>query len=460
MKHVRLYLILMLAMMLPLTVWSQTGQQEVMSSTFAELYGIADDEEVISSVFKEWHAEENLLIADEEERHWQFYWPRAASNISIYPTVLQSGEVSEKCMMVSFACDAEMVLTSNFPILGKVKELIVRAASIKGVSLKDGDRTLSATVSGEGTFRDWTVDCGPGIEFNETSLSFLISAQASFFIKSVTIVIAKPKVLQGTTGELSWKVIRLPNITKIDLVDNHTETPNYRLVISGDGYMADYYAIHDTQTNETTFDTPWSSLKGITEVVLEEGVRNLGNYAFTGCTQLWNVSIPSTLEVLGYQCLANTDIKQINLPEGLEVMRSNALAWCNNLRSIRIPSSLKVIESEALACNNRLDSIVCYVNPNGLIWTDYQLSSNFKPDKGTLFLVKPEFLGDWQTLFKGLNVTFMALKENIEGSNPAGIDSMLSHHAGQWVGLNGCRLSGEPVCKGLYIRDGRKIVVR
>jgi hypothetical protein len=141
-------------------------------------------------------------------------------------------------------------------------------------------------------------------------------------------------------------------------------------------------------------------------------------------------------------------------------MRSNALAWCNNLRSIRIPSSLKVIESEALACNNRLDSIVCYANPNGLIWTDYQLSSNFKPDKGTLFLVKPEFLGDWQTLFKGLNVTFMALKENIEGSNPAGIDSMLSHHAGQWVGLNGCRLSGEPVCKGLYIRDGRKIVVR
>ncbi|MBO7448834.1 MAG: leucine-rich repeat protein, partial [Clostridiales bacterium] len=62
------------------------------------------------------------------------------------------------------------------------------------------------------------------------------------------------------------------------------------LYISGNGYMADY--TEDTQ--------PWKNLRSnIKMVVLNSGVKSVGNYAFSGCLGLTVVCFPETLQSIG-----------------------------------------------------------------------------------------------------------------------------------------------------------------
>ncbi|MCR5348083.1 MAG: leucine-rich repeat domain-containing protein [Bacilli bacterium] len=109
--------------------------------------------------------------------------------------------------------------------------------------------------------------------------------------------------------------------------------------------------------------------KGLTNVALPEGLKDIGPFAFASCEKLPRLALPqglkaipermaafchaleevtwpSSLERVGdgafFQC---DSLKEINLPESLQTLGYAAFAQCGSLSEIHIPSSLKAIPS-------------------------------------------------------------------------------------------------------------------
>lgn len=84
------------------------------------------------------------------------------------------------------------------------------------------------------------------------------------------------------------------------------------LTISGTGSMKDY-----------TYNAavPWASLKQeITKVVVENGVTNVGAYAFSYCRNLSGVSLPDSLTRIGTYAFHATSVKRLTIPASVDTI--------------------------------------------------------------------------------------------------------------------------------------------
>ena len=97
-----------------------------------------------------------------------------------------------------------------------------------------------------------------------------------------------------------------------------------RLTIDGSGRIRDY---------SETDPAPWKGA-AVKEVVIREGVTSVGACAFTDCTEIASVQLPSTLTTLGDRCFAGCiSLTSIELPHALMSVISGAFANCLRLRS-------------------------------------------------------------------------------------------------------------------------------
>lgn len=92
------------------------------------------------------------------------------------------------------------------------------------------------------------------------------------------------------------------------------------LTISGTGNM-DNYSLEDDQA-------PWKAYGDeITEVVIENGVETIGDYAFYGLTQLEKVEIPESIGSIGAYAFSGCDaLKAFELPESVTDVAETAFA--------------------------------------------------------------------------------------------------------------------------------------
>lgn len=114
------------------------------------------------------------------------------------------------------------------------------------------------------------------------------------------------------------------------------------LTISGTGAINNYNAL--------VFRAPWRDYKpDITTIVVEEGITRIGQYNFYNCVSLKNVSLPSTLTVIGgygdmstsYGAFqACTALESITLPSNLETIENCAFKGCTALKTLSIPDSV------------------------------------------------------------------------------------------------------------------------
>ena len=118
-----------------------------------------------------------------------------------------------------------------------------------------------------------------------------------------------------------------------NLLDNGT------LTISGTD-MPDYkYDEH----------SPWYSKRDkIQKVVIENGVTNIGSYAFYNCSSLTSVTISNSVTNIGggtfYKC---SSLTSVTIPNSVTSIGSSAFEKCSGLTTITISSSVINIGSEA-----------------------------------------------------------------------------------------------------------------
>ncbi|MBE6574232.1 MAG: hypothetical protein E7652_07555 [Ruminococcaceae bacterium] len=148
---------------------------------------------------------------------------------------------------------------------------------------------------------------------------------------------------KGTTGDVEW---------------------SYRdntLVISGEGKMGDY-DIDGTKA-------PWTKYnEEIEEIVVEEGVTSigdyafyyysLGDYAFYSCDSLTSVTIPDSVTSIGdhafYSC---TSLTSVTIPDSVTSIGDQAFSNCENLTSVAIPDSVTSIGNDAFSYCDSLTSV-------------------------------------------------------------------------------------------------------
>lgn len=117
--------------------------------------------------------------------------------------------------------------------------------------------------------------------------------------------------------------------------DESTKT----LTFSGEGEME----VYTTDIFGDTYINPaWSNLKDEVEnVVINEGVTDIGKHAFLSFSKLKSVKIASTVEIIDVAAFEECNaLAEITLPEGLKEFGEEAFYGCSSLTSISIPEKV------------------------------------------------------------------------------------------------------------------------
>lgn len=116
--------------------------------------------------------------------------------------------------------------------------------------------------------------------------------------------------------------------------------------------------------------------KLLTELVIPEGVTEIGQYAFNGYRNLTSVTLSGSVTKIGNYAFSNcTNLTSIVLPEGLISIGEEAFYECNSLTAVNIPQSVTGIGRRAFS---RCDSL------SG-IWVAEGNTAYSSDDKGVLF---------------------------------------------------------------------------
>jgi len=87
-------------------------------------------------------------------------------------------------------------------------------------------------------------------------------------------------------------------------------------------------------------DNMFSSCKKVRNIILSEGVTEIPLQFASGARNLEEVSIPSTVTVIGGRAFEYCNLRSVIIPEGVTIMGSAAFQYCANLTDVYIPSTL------------------------------------------------------------------------------------------------------------------------
>ena len=125
--------------------------------------------------------------------------------------------------------------------------------------------------------------------------------------------------------------------------NDHVEAALYTnkvVVISGTGEMADGINIY-TEVVQTLVNNGISNLNGDLQVIIKDGVTNIGIAAFNGWTHLGNISIASSVVEIGSSAFYNcSNLFELTIPEGVKNIDSKAF-YKTGLIKVNLPSTLE-----------------------------------------------------------------------------------------------------------------------
>ena len=144
------------------------------------------------------------------------------------------------------------------------------------------------------------------------------------------------------------------------------------LTISGTGNMGDYYE----------GDSPWKILKDkIKTVVIESGVKSIGEgafndhtslesavigdsvttvgkYAFSGCSGLKDVTIGKSVESIGEHAFSGCAMESVVIGDSVTSIDQYAFSGCESLKTANVGNTLKTISNSTFYGCTSLESVV------------------------------------------------------------------------------------------------------
>ncbi|MBR4066016.1 MAG: leucine-rich repeat domain-containing protein, partial [Bacteroidaceae bacterium] len=110
------------------------------------------------------------------------------------------------------------------------------------------------------------------------------------------------------------------------------------LTVSGSGSMYNY---------SSSYPAPWNEYKNSIEtVIINDGIKSIGNNAFFECSGITSIDIPNSLEIIGEQAFDGcSSLVNLNIPSSVTKIGQWAFATCPGLESIVVDKNNVVYDS-------------------------------------------------------------------------------------------------------------------
>ena len=118
---------------------------------------------------------------------------------------------------------------------------------------------------------------------------------------------------------------------------------------------------------------PWAeeAMPAVKKLVVNSGITYIGSSTFEGLDQLTSVSLPDTMEYIGWGAFSDcASLTSIVVPEGIKVLYANTFARCTSLRSVKLPSTLEWINDCIFSGCTSLQDIVL---PEGIDYIPWRM---------------------------------------------------------------------------------------
>ena len=97
------------------------------------------------------------------------------------------------------------------------------------------------------------------------------------------------------------------------------------------------------------------------DVVIPEGVTEIGEVAFLGCSSLESVTIPEGVREIGEDAFAFCkSLESVTIPEGVKKIGRDAFRGCGSLKTISIPEGVAEIGEDAFSGCSSLARVVVF----------------------------------------------------------------------------------------------------
>ena len=155
--------------------------------------------------------------------------------------------------------------------------------------------------------------------FHQLSKGFAVILTVAILLNTFTALSFATEVLEsGTCGDSATWV----------LTDDGT------LTISGTGEMIDY-------------NSPFKNNTSIQSVIIENGITNIGSYAFQGCSELRSISIPASVNRINCCAFDHCSrLASITVPDTVTSISWGAFQYCTELSNVSLPRNLSSIEDQ------------------------------------------------------------------------------------------------------------------
>ena len=279
---------------------------------------------------------------------YSFYDQKQLINVNLPQNVKEIGS----CSFYGCSSIKEMVLPEGISLIGN--SAFCRCSSLESINLSEGISEIA-----DGTFSECSALREIVIPNNVTN----IGRKAFYECKGLQEIVMPCSVHIATTWETGTSSNMFTDAYSYGgektgyyytyYIGAFSGCDNIQKVIltKGTGKMLDYKPIKDSEDvqNSSYYGIlPWSD-NPVKTVVLEDGIENIGAYAFCGCQYLKSVEISKTITKIG----------------------DYAFSECNGLKEIEIPDSVESIGDKAFYNTD----LVVYANHNSVA-ARYALSNS------------------------------------------------------------------------------------
>ncbi len=188
----------------------------------------------------------------------------------------------------------------------------------------------------------------------------------------------KEAALSGVCGEnITWSISELGVLTVKGTGEMYAESENLywsehtdkiKNIVVEEGITSIMNYAFMSCTNAETVALPttlvkigtraFSGCQKLRSIDIGNGVESIGSYAFYGCSSLGKITLPDTLTSLGASAFEKcTALKSAVLPKGLKRIENQTFFWCESLNRVVLPEALKTIGVYAFSCCFALSEI-------------------------------------------------------------------------------------------------------
>ena len=123
---------------------------------------------------------------------------------------------------------------------------------------------------------------------------------------------------------------------------------NGTLEINGNGKMDNW---------ESAENVPWNDYRNlIKKIVIENGVTEIGSWAFWNCPYVFTVEIPESVVAIREFAFASClGLRKIKIPDTVTTIGKSAFAYCINLYDVTLPSKINKLSESVLDSAGILD---------------------------------------------------------------------------------------------------------